>query len=520
MAGKQNVFAVKSLSATFLTLLHALIIMTLLCWPLGFKPALAQGSNGSPSLTFRADSLRIEVKQESGPTRNMTVSTVNDQDGALVVSGTLDDSAGILGRASSTSLTFLDEPLALDFKQGDKIPIQVAVRNDSSRSIELKFAAILRDSKGKRHMVSWKQETRVKPFSVALVDLKVGSKKLKGFPSPLKGIFVGSGTESVSNEKLKVPSATLPITLTRTDPRPKLLDEELNLPWFGPSKTLNWILFTPFLISLVIVSITYGMYRVLQGRKEGGGTFVPLLGGMGTGLSLDFSKSWATLFTVAGGLFTTVTGAALFPETRATFTGNEIAVLSLSFGTLLIVAPVLYNSLRWHTPEPLEELPADPTKEPKAPDRPQLGKEPEAEGYIGTLLIASALVSGALTGQLVLAFLLINEIENVDTTTPIRLLLFLLVVGAGLYTLGYTASGVVSSLREKVKWEKKRNEWKTKLDEWRKKKAERDEAARTANAKAAQEEEESLRTIHRDLVEIRKELLNERTTPRRSLRLL
>jgi len=67
---------------------------------------------------------------------------------------------------------------------------------------------------------------------------------------------------------------------------------------------------------------------------------------------------------------------------------------------------------------------------------------------------------------------------------------------------------------------KQREEWKKKLDEWKQKNVQLDKAARAAHAQAAGETEEELKKIHRYLQEIRSELLNERATPRRSLRLL
>jgi formate hydrogenlyase subunit 4 len=160
---------------------------------------------------------------------------------------------------------------------------------------------------------------------------------------------------------------------------------------------------------------------------------------LGTGLTFDPTKSWGTLLAAVATLFNAFIAAQVFPETRATFTQKDVAVLTLSFGGLLIAAPAIYNAIRWRRPKVPKKVLQDAEKKPEQPQMPTSGGEVELMGYVLTLLATSAGILGALLGQLVLVVLLINEIDNTDITAAGRWLLWLLTGAAMLYAILYVA---------------------------------------------------------------------------------
>jgi hypothetical protein len=256
----------------------------------------------------------------------------------------------------------------------------------------------------------------------------------------------------------RVASGTLPLTLKL---EPKTRTAALKDPY-------NLSLFIPFLVSIVVVFVSYFAYLAhffIRRRPER--DYLPVFwrkGEFGTGLGVDFTKSWATLITAVAGLLTALKGAEIFPEVHKGFTEDEIATMALVVGGLLIIAPAVYNGIRWRKPDiPEELLQAIEEEERKKSPLPKafvLNKEFELSGYLFTLLLASAVVLGALLGQLLLTWFLITEIEAAAISVLARRLLQVVTVIAALYAIVYVVSGVISNLNEKVRWE-------TDLEKWR-----------------------------------------------------
>jgi hypothetical protein len=159
-------------------------------------------------------------------------------------------------------------------------------------------------------------------------------------------------------------------------------------------------------------------------------------------------------------------------------------VLNLTFVALLFAAPAIYNVIRWRKPD-VVKLPEDDKK--TQPEVPVLGKEPELKGYALTMLVASAGILGALLGQLFLVILLIHEIVNIDVTATVRWVLWILTVAIMAYASLYVGRGVVSTLREEVRWG-------TELTE-RKEELEKRKAELKAKPRRTKEEEKELKTI-------------------------
>lgn len=361
---------------------------------------------------------------------------------------------------ASSSLSFVDDPLKLKFsgEDGNEITTDVVIRNSDDQRTNLVFSTVLTDAEGKPQEVDVEPQSSssVRPYSITPVKLKIDTSNFKALSMPLKGFLV------ISAEEDQIAPETLSLTVSEVGVPPPIFNAI-----FG---TYNAVLIVPFVVSFGVVFACYLWYRrrTQESRKSNGETYVPLMGqesAFGTGLGLDFSKSWATLITIVAGLLTAFTGADIFSEERKGFTDNEITSLALSFGGLLIVAPAIYNGIRWRTPEPLEE--PEEAKDSEKPDLPVLDKELELQGYILPLLLASAILLGALFGQIVLVFLLISEVDSATITSFAKGVLYLVTAGAALYAAVYTWSGVRSCLKEKVQWEKESEEWKQRVQDRR-----------------------------------------------------
>ena len=409
------------------------------------------------------------------------------------------------GDPAQLPLSFPGDPLTLHLKEGEEeIPARVTIRNGSSRSVELEFSTVMRESTGTKFVAEAKpkpdEPTSVRPKSVAAFDLEMEAGQFEGLALPLQGFLVVSGTEiDGSGGTLgELAPATLPVTLNKVAPRPALLKTE-----YGPVSTRTLVLFVPLLISAIAVALSY---RWFLSRTEDGRVYAPLFGersALGTGLSFDPAKSWATVVAGVAALLTAFAGAQVFPETRALFTSKDVSVLALSFGGFLFVGPAIYNGIRWRNVPKVPPL--DGEKKPGQPQVPTLGGEMELKGYVSTLLVTSTVILGALLGQLVLVFLLINEIDNANVTTTVRWTLWILTGASMVYTILYVAKGIVSCLRAEVRWGQELQEARTTLaQEIVKLRRQRSDLER--KARRTKEQSEKLESIRKDMRAKRREL--------------
>lgn len=357
------------------------------------------------------------------------------------------------------SLDLIGEPLHLQLKEGEEeIPVEAVVRNNSGRDLDLKLSAVVRDSgEGEPTKVTIELggSTSVGPYSVTAVDRNLKAAQLEDLVLPLKGILVVAGTEKGGSVAPQIAPGTLPITVSKVDPRGALLPAEINVPRVGLVDMRNVLLFVPFVVSLgVIMSACIWFYFGPSDNwsRTDRRKLAPLIGkrsAFGTGLSFDPGKSWAALLTGVAALLTSFTALQVLP---ATFTQTEVAVLALSFGGILIVAPAVYNGLRWRKPFVPKKEPQDGKQAPEQPQAPKIDKELELSGYASTLLVSSAGILGALLGQLILVFLLIHEIENAHVTDTGRRVLWILTGAVMVYASVYVVRGTVSCLQEQAAW--------------------------------------------------------------------
>lgn len=430
----------------------AFLTATLICWAGGNRASWAQEETTLPSVDFRASPLEAEVEEEGEPTKEVVVTNVDGQDGGLEFSADIQGVEGLLRSGDSSSLSFLDDPLTLkvsqeDIEKDEDKDAYLYVRNGSNLSMNLDFSTRLRDKNGNIQEVMFnpRGSTSADPRSVTAVHLVMESGQLEGLEMPLKGFLVVAGTKgSVPDETVEVASGALQITIASYEPRNA---------WFGGEYSIDPripVLLLPFVASAALIG---GAYYLFRKKVPGAKDYCPLLGGkmnaLGTELGFDPTKSWATVLTAVATLATSVTGATVLPETRVTFTKNDVAVLAISFGALLLVSPMIYNGFR--KPKP-EQPPQDEEEDSSKTEAPALGTEPALRGYVFSLLVTSAGILGALLGQLTLAILVVNEIENVDVTDFNRGLLWALLGVSVVYACVYVCRSVWSTLKGEVRW--------------------------------------------------------------------
>jgi hypothetical protein len=112
------------------------------------------------------------------------------------------------------------------------------------------------------------------------------------------------------------------------------------------------------------------------------------------GATWDFSKSWASNITVVGAIVGTVLSAKVLPASPTVVaTPNGYTALSLLFGALVVVAPLVFTALR---------------SKPSAMDV-------TVEGKGWAFLLASALTLWGVIGELVTGGLILYEAKHGNT---------------------------------------------------------------------------------------------------------
>lgn len=338
---------------------------------------------------------------------------------------------------AQSSLSFLGDPLELQIKEDEKeIPAQVIVRNDSAQSTDLRFSAVLRDSNKKwlREVDINPQSTRVERYSVTPIDLKIDKTQFEGLALPLKGFLIVSAATETNGEEVRIAPGTLSLTVSK----PKVL----------PSKVLgispiNLLITIPFVVSFLLVALcarkVFANSAKTLIRKED--PKLGLLSTLGSELSLDFTKSWASLLTVGTAIVAALAsaqGAQVFPAVRPYIAQQQTAGMALFFAGMIAFGPTLYNFLRRQrrTADPAQPAYAYRVEEPegrlvyflKSPSSAKpadASTEPQLQGYVLTFLLSSALTLGALLGQLSVGGILIYQID-----TPLSDLGQTLLIGA------------------------------------------------------------------------------------------
>jgi hypothetical protein len=151
--------------------------------------------------------------------------------------------------------------------------------------------------------------------------------------------------------------------------------------------------------------------------------------------SWEFSKSWASTFTVVGALLGTVLSSLVLPETTERFSKETLAGMNLFFGVAVLFAPLVFGASE--KLRPVKKDPADPTSP----------LEMQPQGSVAGYLTAAAFTLSGVIGQLITIFFLLSEIEAKGALPEDALILVLLLLVIGLVltltyawrTLGWTA---------------------------------------------------------------------------------
>jgi hypothetical protein len=105
----------------------------------------------------------------------------------------------------------------------------------------------------------------------------------------------------------------------------------------------------------------------------------------------DFSKSWASNVTVVGAILGTVLSAKVLPATTVVVSPSGYTALSLLFGALVVVAPLLFVATRKGRAD---------------------AKGPVYTGYGWAFLVASSVTLWGVIGQLTTVGLVLYEAEH------------------------------------------------------------------------------------------------------------
>jgi hypothetical protein len=335
---------------------------------------------------------------------------------------------------AQSSLNLIGDPLELQIKKDEEeLPAQVIVRNDSARSTDLRFSAVLRDNDDKwfKEVSIDSPSTQVEPYSITPIDLKIDKAQFESPTMPLKGFLVVSGApETTNGEGARIAPGTIPLTVSK----PKVLPSKV----VGMSP-LNLLVSVPFVFSFLVV--IFCSRKVFANsvvnlsradlRREPTLRKLNLLSTLGSELTLDFSKSWASLLTVGTAIVAAVAsaqGAQVFPSERPYIAQQQTAGLALFFAAMVVFGPTIYNLLRRQraiadpAPPAYSYRVEEPTgrlvyvlKSPSSAKPAGANAEPQLQSYVLTYLLSSALTLGALLGQLAVAGFLIYQI---DTAIP------------------------------------------------------------------------------------------------------
>jgi flagellar basal body-associated protein FliL len=196
------------------------------------------------------------------------------------------------------------------------------------------------------------------------------------------------------------------------------LNEEENAVSIAAIAVLIWILLA---ITLGIVLVTYAVTYPWVGAKP--------FDRMGAG-DWKFNESWASTLTASGGIIGAILAAQVLPTdtdaeklTKATF-----VAFHLLFAFVVIIGAALYNTFRW-------EVEIDKGGE----------KAKQYQGFVVCFLLASALVLGAVLGQLATVWYLLGAIPFFPA--PIYAILKVFLVVAAALALVYGAISVPWTLR-------------------------------------------------------------------------
>ncbi len=169
----------------------------------------------------------------------------------------------------------------------------------------------------------------------------------------------------------------------------------------------NWIVFGSLGAALLFVGGAYARLRWMDHIA------VKLSDGMGLP-KWDFSQSWATTLTAAGGVLTILLSAEVLPDIKVP------GGLGVFFGILVLVAPFLFSAFS------LRPVSDGTDAEPS--------RSTAYQGYVGIYLIACLLTLWGVCGELATTMALFSDLASqavLSTAVDIILLVCLIVTVLG-----------------------------------------------------------------------------------------
>jgi hypothetical protein len=134
------------------------------------------------------------------------------------------------------------------------------------------------------------------------------------------------------------------------------------------------------------------------------------------GATWDFSKSWASNVTVVGAILGTVLSAKILPASPTVIaTPNGYTALSLLFGALVVVAPLVFTALRSGRPSAMDTV---------------------IEGKGWAFLLASEVTLWGVIGELATVGLILYEAKRAHTLPLGAVLPTWCVIGGALLLIG------------------------------------------------------------------------------------
>ena len=193
----------------------------------------------------------------------------------------------------------------------------------------------------------------------------------------------------------------------------------------GLTPTQNWYLIAitagSLLACIIFTAVRAGTYGVRFGRK---GAQAPAHGittrsRMGQG-QWDFSQSFATNIALLGSVLTLILNSSLtFVLGGGILPNHAYAGLGIFFGTLVIVAPLLYNGT---------------AKRVSVASPGQRDTAAEYHGTVRGFLLATLVTQWGLVGAIVTVFLTLLELERVGSLSLTPIILLAVTLLAAMYS--------------------------------------------------------------------------------------
>lgn len=168
--------------------------------------------------------------------------------------------------------------------------------------------------------------------------------------------------------------------------------------------------------SIVFLTLALGLAVVLVRAARIGALNPAALSQRLGPVTFDFSKSWASAFTVVGAVLGSILSAkGLLPDKPHFLPTASYGALNLLFGVAIVLAGFFYRATSV----------AEDTTAPGG------SKEVQYQGFVWSFLLASAITLWAVIGELATIFLLFGEMAAQASFAEPVLWLFALLMGAG-----------------------------------------------------------------------------------------